>query len=114
MTTMKKMINILRRPMTTAELEALRCLQTVRFLPASWDKRFIRTLAGATTITENEAPQLWRVLKRYRRQITSPHKATLLALASEHCAPDLRKLQQRIREYNEIQGMKRLQQGIYV
>ena len=81
----------LRRPMTACELEAVKCLGQVRYPPASWDKRFARSMSGMTTITDKEAPQVWRLLKRYRRQISSPHKANLLMMADELAAPDFRK-----------------------
>lgn len=79
--------------MTPEESEAVRCLGQVRFPTASWDKRFAHSLSGKTTITDKEAPQVWRLLQRYRRQWSSPMKAELLALATERAAPDFRKQQ---------------------
>lgn len=93
-----------RRPMTPCELEAVKCLGQVRYPPASWDKRFARSMSGMTTISDKEAPQVWRLLKRYRRQISSPHKANLLMMADELAAPDFRKqqaLQRDLAKYTE-------------
>lgn len=87
-----------RRPMTVFEAEAVQCLQKVGYPPASWDKRFAHSLAGQTTITDKEAPQVWRLFKRYRRQINTDNKVTLLALAEQLAAPDFRKQQALQRE----------------
>lgn len=92
-----------RRLMTEMEKEAVSCLSQVRFLPASWDKRFARSLSGSDTLTEKEAPQVWRLFKRYRRQIAHPRKAELLAMADELSAPDLRKQQRQIDEMRRYQ-----------
>lgn len=79
--------------MTDQEAEAVKALSRVRFPPCSWDKRFTRGMAGMNTITEKEAPQVWRLLIRYRRQIVSPSKLELLEAAGQLAAPDLRKVQ---------------------
>lgn len=79
-----------RRPMGVKEIEAVKCLQQVKYPPGSWDKRFARSMAGMTTITDKEAPQVWRLLQRYRRQISHPYKALLLTLANDLAAPDFR------------------------
>lgn len=79
-----------RRLMGANEIQAVKCLQQVKFPPGSWDKRFARSMAGMTTITDKEAPQVWRLLKRYLRQISHPDKALLLTLANDLAAPDFR------------------------
>jgi hypothetical protein len=96
-----------RRPMTACELEAVKCLQQVTYPVASWDKRFARSMSGATTITDKESPQVWRLLKRYRRQISSPNKANLLVMADELAAPDFRK--QQAQELTRIKYEKAMQ-----
>lgn len=83
-----------RRPMSAYEVEAVRCLGQVRYPPCSWDKRFARHMGEMLhfgTITDKEAPQVWRLFVRYRRQIQHPYKADLLRMAGERSAPDLRK-----------------------
>lgn len=80
-----------RRQVTADERIAIQCLGTVSYPVASWDKRFARSMAGMETITEKEAPQVWRLFIRYRRQFFHPEKARLLALAEKLSAPDLRK-----------------------
>lgn len=95
-----------RRDQTPDEALALQCLLGLTLPVASWDKRFIASMRPLSTITDKEAPQLWRLFHRYRRQINHPEKARLLALAATLAAPDLRKLnaERRMRE--------RLQKGI--
>jgi hypothetical protein len=63
-----------RRPMSDDEILMARHLGCCSFLPASFDKRWSRALAGEAdrqdpTITEKEAELLRRMVKRYRRQI---------------------------------------------
>lgn len=92
----------IRREMTEYEAEAVKCLGQVRYLPCSWDKRFARSLSGLTTITDREAPQVWRLFKRYRRQIEHPDKARLLVLAEARSAPDFRKEALRIEKAQRV------------
>ena len=81
-----------RRPMTSCEAEAVQCLQRVTYPSGSWDKRFARSFGTSqTTITDKEMAQVWRLFKRYRNQINTPHKVNLLMMAEELAAPDLRK-----------------------
>lgn len=88
-----------RREMTADEIEALRCLaQQVTYTPGSWDKRFARGMGSMATITEKESAQVWRLFKRYRRQIMTPEKALLLAMAEQLAAQDLRKIEAQERE----------------
>lgn len=79
-----------RRPMSPDELEAYKCLCRARFPAASWDKRFFHALQP-DRISAKEAPQLWRLFVRYRRQYEHPRKAVLLELAGMLAAPDFRK-----------------------
>lgn len=75
--------------MTELEKEAVTCLQHVRFPPASWDKRFARSMFGLwQMITDKEAAQVWRLFKRYRRQIVHPRKAELLWHAEKDRRPE--------------------------
>lgn len=95
-----------RRNASLLESEAIACLKLVSYPPASWDKRFVRMLA-INTITDKEAPQVWRLFKRYRRQIEHPSKAILLSKADDLAAPDFRKQQaeerakRKLQEWNE-------------
>lgn len=81
-----------RREMSADEAEAVRCLKTVTTPPACWDKRFIRDVGCGGLITDKEAPQVWRLFHKYRRQIAHPDKSRLLEVAATLAAPDLRKL----------------------
>lgn len=99
-------IPILKREITQDEHLALKQLDCCRFLPASFDKRFVRQMQSATQISERGAAQLWRIFKRYRRQMSFPDKARLLALADTLAAPDLRKQSQAIREQQQIDALK--------
>lgn len=92
--------------MTQEEATAAQALQHVRYLPASWDKRFARSLSGSRPITEKEAPHIWRMFKRYRRQIRCPNKDELLKIAYEKSAPDLRKQSILDAQQREIERLK--------
>ena len=102
-----------RTPTTDDERIVVEALKGVRMLPASWEKRF-RNQLSPDQLSEKERPQVWRLFKKYRRQI---HGQTvtgvemrgapwqnLLALADKLAAPDFRALnakheiQQRIGE----------------
>ena len=96
-----------RRPMTPDELDAVGCLSGVTYPVASWDKRFARSMIGMETITDKEAPQVWRLLWRYRRQMNHPRLAELLRIAQERSAPDLRKLAAQQREKDRIEEERR-------
>jgi hypothetical protein len=93
-----------RREMTPDEYKAYFAMRnTVRFLPASWDKRFFNHFVESKEtgeiriqISDKEAPQLWRLLVRYRRQWMRKNNvedAQLLRMAERLAAPDFRKLQ---------------------
>lgn len=96
-----------RRPRTPDEAQAVRQMACVSYPVGSWDKRFMRHLSSVETITENEAPQLWRLFIRYRRQMNFPAKARLLSLAETVAAPDLRKLEAARKEQERIDEEKR-------
>jgi hypothetical protein len=95
-----------RRSRTRDENLAVEQMKSVRYPPASWDKRFMRSLASVETITEKEAPQLWRLFIRYRRQISFQAKQHLLNLAETLSAPDLRKVEKARKEQEEIDRLK--------
>lgn len=88
------------RPRTPDEELAISQMQCVSFPVGSWDKRFFRALSSGNEITDKQAPQLWRLFIRYRRQLwrmeTSELKR-LLKLAEKLSAPDLRKEQAKAR-----------------
>jgi hypothetical protein len=82
--------------MTPDEMQAVERMHCVRYLPASWEKRFMRDLSSGETITEAQAPQLWRLFVRYRKQLPDfPDKARLLKVAESLAAPDLRQTRSR-------------------
>ena len=63
-----------RLPITDAQREQIRLLAGCTFLPASWDKRFVRALKAeeargdAATLTDSQCEWLDRLTHRYRRQ----------------------------------------------
>lgn len=71
------------RMMDVDELAAASCLAQIHFPPASFDKRFGRTMENAKRISDRGAAQLWRIFHRYRRQITHPDKERLLKIAED-------------------------------
>lgn len=78
-----------RRPMTPDEIRMGEALGLCRFVPASFDKRFVGEMAAcardeAPAITEKQATLLRRMVHRYRRQL--PRE--ILALAGE-CPPPM-------------------------
>lgn len=90
------------RPRTPDEELAISQMKCVSFPVGSWDKRFFRALSSGNEITDKQAPQLWRLLILYRRQINFPAKARLLQLAEKLSAPDLRKEQAKEREKRKL------------
>lgn len=94
------------RPTTPDEAIAIKLLGGVRFPTACWDKYFTRNMSSADQITEGQVPQLWRLLRRYRRQWRHPERERLLQLADQLAAPDLRKLAQRRMEQSRIESMR--------
>ena len=100
-----------RRPMTADESLAYHAMcGHVRFPAASWDKRFFNQLRE-NAISDKEAPQLWRLFIRYRRQIGYPR---LLKIAESLSAPDFRKQQKALSEQARIDEMKKKYGGGYV
>lgn len=72
------------RLMTPDEMQAVERMHCVRYLPASFEKRFMRTISSGEVITDKQALHLWRLFLRYRRQVPSfPDKQRLLAFAAE-------------------------------
>lgn len=51
------------------ELRMRDALARCTFLPGSFDKRFVRTIAGATALTEKQRALFHKLFYRYRRQI---------------------------------------------
>lgn len=75
-----------------------------------WDKRFRRDVLfpalDSGELGDKAAPQLWRILIRYRRQVDHPRRAELLRYALDHAAPDFRKQQAALRVQAEIDREK--------
>ena len=65
------------RDATPDELRMIDALGSVRFLPASFDKRFAYSLGGDGKISKRQAAYLRIIVIRYRRQI----KADVVELA---------------------------------
>lgn len=58
--------------MDAMHYEALQALSRCRFLPGSWDKRFVRNLSGLPTeadLTEKQIAQIERLVVRFRNQL---------------------------------------------
>lgn len=80
-----------RRDLTEEEKTIIPLLwEQVNYTPASFDKRFAREIQGVQQITEGQSAQVWRLFKRYRRQIKHPEKDKLLVMAEQWAAPELR------------------------
>lgn len=61
---------VVRRPMTADEVEMVKAIRRcVTFPTGLFDKRFMRELPQE--ITEKQAVQVWRIFRRYRRQIVT-------------------------------------------
>ena len=59
---------VVRRPMTADEEDMVKAIRRfVTFPTGHWDKRFMRELPDE--ITDKQAVQVWRIFRRYRRQI---------------------------------------------
>lgn len=92
--------------MTPDEMQAVERMNVVTYPVASWDKRFMRSLSEAETISDKESAQLWRLFIKYRRQMSFPDKARLLEIARRLAAPDFRKLAAAQREQARIDELK--------
>jgi hypothetical protein len=59
---------------TPKDRRAIEMLSRCTFLPRSYDKRFVRSLAAMeqtnTPMSDKQLVHLWRMVYRYRRQIT--------------------------------------------
>ena len=75
------------RQMTDEELVAVKCIREQVTLVGRWEKKFMRQLGYK--ITEKQAAQVWRIFKRYRRQIQHERKAELLEIAERLGAPEM-------------------------
>ncbi len=86
---------VLRRAVTPDEDAAIRCLgEQVGYSPGTWDKKFAGEIygrRGSGMISEKEAAQVWRMFRRYRRQIQHVEKERLLEVAALHAATEARK-----------------------
>lgn len=61
---------VVRRAMTADEVEMVKAIRRcVNYPVGHWDKRFMRELPDE--ITEKQAVQVWRIFRRYRRQIVT-------------------------------------------
>jgi hypothetical protein len=94
-----------RTATTDDERLAVTALQGVRMCPASWDKRF-RNQLSPDALSEKERPQVWRLFKKYRRQINCPRKAELLGIAKQFSAPDFRTLNAKAEIQKRIEELK--------
>lgn len=96
--------------LTTDERDAIEALRGVGMPCGCWDKRFRRDVLwpalDAGTLGDKAAPQLWRILIRYRRQLNHPRRADLLRIAATLAAPDFRKQQAALRAQAEIEREK--------
>lgn len=84
-----------KREMTAEERVVVPLLATVRYAPATWDKRFAREIQYALKdglITEGQSGQVWRLFWRYRRQIVCADKERLLEMAERLKTPELREV----------------------
>jgi hypothetical protein len=60
-----------RQSLTETEKKILKALDSVVFLPASYDKRFYRSLSPDALYTEKQKRYLHFVFNKYRRQINN-------------------------------------------
>ena len=64
-----------RKEMTREQVEIALALGNVRFLPASFDKRFAQNMHGLASVepekelTEKQVEWLYRILYKYRKQV---------------------------------------------
>lgn len=89
------------RKLTELEVEAIKLLTPCTFPVASFDKRMANTLFhkidgrnGAPLsreITERQAIQIWRLVYRYRRQISHPNKKFFISTAEKLIDPPFNK-----------------------
>jgi hypothetical protein len=61
--------------MTQREWDAIQALQRCRYLPGSWQKRFVRWLATIrrdTELSPTTVERLWRLAASWRKQLPLP------------------------------------------
>lgn len=58
-------------PITDEQQKMTKQLAMCRFLPGSFEKKFARDMAGATTLTTGQAEYLQKLHHRYRKQIAN-------------------------------------------
>lgn len=93
--------------MTPDEMQAVERMHGVRYLPGSWEKRFMRSISSGDVITEGQAPHLWRLFMRYRRQIPDfQDKSRLLAVASTLASKSIAKISAEQEAQTRIDQMK--------
>lgn len=107
---------VTRTPTTPDEMTAVVAIQGVRMLPASWEKRF-RNQLSPYALSEKERPQVWRLFKKYRRQIhgqvvngNEMRGATwknLLDMAERLAAPCYRKAQKDENEKRKLEEYRK-------
>lgn len=89
-------VPLARAPVGSLHRAMLDALASCTFLPASWDKRFVRDLQGAATLTPRQALNIERLAFRYRRQILGVDASRdINALPAEERAPGIRGLSRR-------------------
>lgn len=73
--------------MTQAERFISEALSLCRLLPGSWDKRFIRSICEKdinTPLSPEQRKHLWRIAKRYRRQIERRSQYVFAEMIDKH------------------------------
>ena len=77
--------------MTEDQKEIITSLNRCKYFPGSWDKRFVKNIANATTLTDKQAEWILRLLYKYRKQnpvVYKKHeKNPLCSYASERNKP---------------------------
>lgn len=58
-----------KHPITEKERSAILALRGCTFIPASWDKKFVRSLQGKEQISERQQYWLKKLVVKYRRQL---------------------------------------------
>lgn len=112
-------MKINRTPTTPDERLAVEALKLCRMLPASWEKRF-RNQLSADELSDKERPQVWRLFKKYRRQIHGREIGEvicrgavwqgLLETADRLAAPDFRALNAKAEIQKRIEELKQLKE----
>lgn len=90
---------LIRRPVTPWETSALIALAGCTFPPGTAHKRFARDLKSAEKLTDAQREQLWRLVHRYRRQIT------LLIISEQEWKEQKRLIKIQKREIDRLKEM---------